>query len=105
MTSITGGVGVLLTPGFKPAKYRSQLRIYVDIMRVIRREGQRAKRTRILSAANLSYARVVRYLEEMKALDVVKETERAYRLTQKGVEFMNDFEKLEEFTESFGFKL
>jgi predicted transcriptional regulator len=58
-----------------------------------------------LCAANLSYARVVRYLEEMKALEVVKETEKAYSVTQKGVEFMNNFEKLEEFTESFGFKV
>ncbi len=90
------------------AKYRSQLRIYVDIMRVIQREGNNAKPTRILYGANLSHDRLVRYLEELKGLEVIQESgtdEKLYSLTQKGIEFLNNFRKVESFAGAFGFKI
>lgn len=96
-------------PAAKPAaKYRSQLRIYVDIMRVIQRERNEAKPTRILYGANLSHDRLVRYLEELKTLDVIQETgteDKVYSLTQKGVEFLNNFRKVESFASAFGFRI
>ena len=90
------------------AKYRSQLRIYVDIMRVIQREENQAKRTRILYGANLSHDRLVKYLEELKNLGVVQESEtddKVYSLTQKGIEFMNNFRRVESFASAFGFRI
>jgi predicted transcriptional regulator len=96
-------------PATKPTiKYRSQLRIYVDIMRVIQREENQAKPTRILYGANLSHDRLVKYLEELKALEVIQESgreEKTYSLTQKGIEFMNNFRKVEAFASAFGFKI
>ena len=96
-------------PQAKPtAKYRSQFRIYVDIMKVIQREQNEAKPTRILYGANLSHDRLIKYLSELKALDVIQETgseEKVYHLTQKGIEFMNNFRKVEMFAEAFGFKI
>jgi predicted transcriptional regulator len=95
-------------PAAKPAKYRSQFRIYVDIMRVIQREGNEAKPTRILYGANLSHDRLVKYLEELKGLGVIQESgfdEKIYGLTQKGIEFLNDFRKVEAFAGAFGFKI
>ncbi len=95
-------------PAGKPVKYRSQLRIYVDIMRVIQREENEAKPTRILYGANLSHDRLVKYLEELKALGVIQEfglDEKVYGLTQKGIEFLNDFRKVEAFAGAFGFKI
>jgi len=94
----------------KLPKYRSQMRIYVDIMRVIQRENNRAKPTRILYGANLSHDRLVKYLEELKGLGVIEEVgggddERFYRLTQKGIEFLNEFRSVERFAEAFGFVL
>lgn len=92
----------------KPVKYRSQLRIYVDMMKVIQREGNQAKPTRILSGANLSHDRLVKYLDELKALQIIQESgsdEKVYSLTQKGVEFMNNFRRVEEFAGAFGFKI
>jgi predicted transcriptional regulator len=89
-------------------KYRSKLRIYVDIMGIIQREGSQAKPTRICSGANLSHNRLVKYLAELKGLEVIQESEsdeKTYRLTQKGVEFMNGFEEVEVLTQAFGFKL
>jgi len=91
-----------------PAKYRSQFRIFVDIMRVIQREGNEAKPTRILYGANLSHDRLVKYLEELKELGVIQESgsnEKVYHLTQKGVEFLNNFRKVEAFAGAFGFKI
>jgi len=92
------------------AKYRSQFRIYVDVMSVIQRESNQAKPTRILYGANLSHDRLVKYLEELKALGVIQEIaggngEKVYSLTQKGIEFMNNFRRVESFASAFGFKI
>ena len=95
--------------GTRPAmKYRSQLRIYVDIMRVIQREGDEAKPTRILYGANLSHDRLVKYLEELKTLEVIQESgteDKVFGLTQKGIEFLNNFRKVESFASAFGFRI
>ena len=90
------------------AKYRSQLRIYLDIMHVIQRESNEAKPTRILYGANLSHDRLVKYLDELKTLGVIQEKgtdDKIYSLTQKGIEFLNNFRKVESFASAFGFKI
>jgi len=91
----------------KSPKYRSQMKIYVDIMRVIQREENRAKPTRILYGANLSYDRLLKHLDELKTLGVIEEVvesdDRFYKLTQKGIEFMNQFRAVERFAAAFGF--
>jgi predicted transcriptional regulator len=90
------------------AKYRSQLRIYVDMMYVIQRENNEAKPTRILYGANLSHDRLVKYLEELESLGVIQETgidDKVYSLTQKGIEFLNNFRRVESFASAFGFKI
>jgi predicted transcriptional regulator len=77
-------------------------------MHVIQRENNQAKPTRILYGANLSHDRLIKYLEELKALDVIQETgidEKVYSLTQKGIEFLNNFRKVESFASAFGFKI
>jgi predicted transcriptional regulator len=102
---ISNEAGPLVKPTMK---YRSQMRIYVDIMRVIQREGNEAKPTRILYGANLSHDRLVKYLEELKTLGVIQESgtdDKIYSLTQKGIEFMNNFRKVESFASAFGFRI
>jgi predicted transcriptional regulator len=97
-----------VAPPRPTAKYRSQFRIYVDIMRVIQKEENQAKPTRILYGANLSHDRLVKYLEELKGLGVIQETgteDKIYSLTQKGIEFMNNFRKVESFASAFGFRI
>jgi len=95
-------------PAKPTTKYRSQLRIYVDMMYVIQRESNQAKPTRILYGANLSHDRLVKYLEELEALGVIQESgteDKVYGLTQKGIEFLNNFRKVESFASAFGFKI
>jgi len=93
----------------KTPKYRSQMKIYVDIMRVIQREENRAKPTRILYGANLSYDRLLKHLDELKTLGVIEEIvesdDRFYKLTQKGIEFLNQFRAVERFATAFGFTI
>jgi len=93
----------------KLPKYRSQMRIYIDVMRVIQREDNRAKPTRILYGANLSHDRLIKYLEELKTLGVIEEIanedDRFYKLTQKGIEFLNQFRAIERFAGAFGFAI
>lgn len=92
----------------KATKYRSQFRIYVDIMHVIQRENNQAKPTRILYGANLSHDRLIKYLDELKNLGVIQETgtdDKVYSLTQKGIEFLNNFRKVESFASAFGFRI
>ena len=90
------------------SKYRSQFRIYIDMMQVIQRENNQAKPTRILYGANLSHDRLVKYLEELKNLGVIQESgsdDKVYSLTQKGIEFLNNFRKVESFSSAFGFRI
>ncbi len=92
---------------FKPAKYRSEIKILADILRVIRRERE-AKPTRILYKANLSYDRLIKYLEKLRSMGLIDELEgrsKSYVLTHKGFEFLTEFEKFEKFAEAFGFIL
>ncbi|MEM2896039.1 MAG: winged helix-turn-helix domain-containing protein [Candidatus Bathyarchaeia archaeon] len=90
---------------FKPTKYRSEMRILVDILRVIRKESE-AGPTRILYKANLSYERLNKYLEKLKSMELIVELRgesKSYALTQKGFEFLKEFEKFEELAKAFGF--
>ena len=83
------------------------MKIYVDIMRVIQQEENHAKPTRILYGANLSHDRLLKHLDELKTLGVIEEVvesdDRFYKLTQKGIEFMNQFRAVERFATAFGF--
>ena len=86
----------------------NHVRSYVDMMYVIQRESNQAKPTRILYEANLSHDRLVKYLDELEALGVIQESgtdDKVYGLTQKGIEFLNNFRKVESFASAFGFKI
>lgn len=91
----------------KPAKYRSQIRIYADILLVIEREKGNAKPTHVLYGANLSHDRLVKYLAQLKEQGLVEEEgvsdRTTYSLTDKGIEFLNQFKKVSQFAEAFGF--
>jgi len=91
----------------KAPKYRSQLRIYADILRVVERERGNAKPTHILYGANLSHDRLVKYLTQLRERGLIEETgvadRTAYSLTDKGIEFLKEFRKVSEFAEAFGF--
>ena len=91
----------------KASKYRSQIRIYADILRAIEREKGNAKPTHVLYAANLSHDRLVKYLAQLKEQGLIEEKEdidrMTYSLTDKGMVFLNEFKRISQFAEAFGF--
>jgi len=87
---------------------RSKVRIVADILKVIAEENG-AKLTRVLYGANLSYERLVNYLNELKEKGLISEKEEEggvkYYLTERGFNFLREFKKVEEFARSFGIEL
>ena len=88
-----------------PHTRRSKIHIYVDILKLVYRKGK-AKPTHILYGANLSHQRLKRYLGllvDNNFVDMINEGGRVYyRITPKGLEFVQQFRKVEEFSEAFG---
>ena len=89
-------------------RYRSRIRICVDILRVILREGEVGP-TRILYGANLSYDRLTKYLSYLIDLGLIEEVKRGdhvvYRLTEKGLQFLSEFRRVERFSRAFGIEI
>ncbi len=93
----------------KPQKYRSQMRILVDILEAVGRDRGNARPTHILYGANLSHDRLVKYLARLKEKELIKENgdgeKVTYLLTEKGIEFLREFNKISRFAEAFGFNI
>ncbi len=91
------------------AERRSQLQIYVDILRLIQRKGGVAKPTHILYGANLSHARLNKHLNLLLDKQFIVQDTRAgrlvYAITPKGQMFVREFKRIEEFAEAFGMPL
>ncbi len=86
---------------------RTRLRILVDILRVL--EAGDANVSRLMLEANLSYARLLKYLEELEAKGLVKRVEDGrevrYRITARGAEFLREFDRMLRLAEAFGIEL
>lgn len=85
---------------------RSQLEVIHDMLDAIQKKRGRIKPTHLLSKSNLSYKMMQEYLEILFARGLVKETElkgrKAYALTDKGYEFLAEYQRLNRFREAFG---
>lgn len=91
------------------SKYRSKIRIYADILNTIDREGGRSRTTRLLYGANLPHDRLKEYLEQLSQRGLIQEVKdsdySSYALTQSGIQFIQEFRRMEKFAEAFGFRL
>jgi len=73
------------------SKYRDRLRIVADILLIV---NDRAKKTRIMYQANLSYRLLCRYLEGVLDAGLVKsDNDDCFALTAKGREFLDKHEE------------
>ncbi|MBI4448962.1 hypothetical protein HY641_02970 [Candidatus Woesearchaeota archaeon] len=85
---------------------RSKLEIITDMLAAIRDKRGRIKPTHLLYKANLSHKKMTEYLEELLTKEMVKEEEvESYKyiiITDKGLGFLQEIKRIEEFTESFG---
>jgi predicted transcriptional regulator len=84
------------------------MRIYLDILNAVR-ELQNAKPTHILYKANLSHDSLTRYLDELTSKGLIESKQdgdnRYYAITTKGVQFLIEIRKAEEFVAGFGMTL
>ncbi|RLF07206.1 MAG: hypothetical protein DRJ64_03475 [Thermoprotei archaeon] len=87
---------------------RSKLRILADILKVIYEENG-ARITQILYGANLSYDRLIKYMDELLSKELIVERKdkqgSKYYLTQKGKKFLAEFKRIEKFAEAFGVEI
>lgn len=88
---------------------RSQIHIFVDILRLIQRKNGIAKPTHILYGANLSHTRLKKYLSSLMSMGFVEKVEQTnriyYKITENGSNFLKEFKKIEELSEAFGVPL
>lgn len=91
-------------------KRRSKIDIVYDILSAIQNKGGVIKPTHLLYKANLSYNLLNQYLKELSNKGLVveesdndkKNPKRVIRLTDKGFEFLKQYNVMKEFQESFG---
>ena len=71
------------------AKYRSRLDIIADVLGVV---SDGARKTQIMYQANLSYKLLIRYLQDVINMGLVKTKDGTiYELTGKGSKFLRQF--------------
>jgi len=90
----------------KPSK-RSRMDIYSDILSSLRLEtsgGKKGSPTRVSQRANLPYDRFQRALDELVELKMVCRNEGILALTKKGIECLEEFEKIDGFLRRMGFQ-
>ncbi len=88
------------------AKKRERLDVIRDILRAVR-DNKQIKPTRLLYASNLSPQMFKDYINELISkgfikLEVDKKEKKAFVLTKKGHEFLQEYKIIEDFIESFG---
>ena len=71
-------------------KYRTRLDILAEMLSII---SDKAKKTQIMYRANLSYASLTKYLDELSnsCLARFEQGESCYLLTAKGMEFLDQY--------------
>jgi predicted transcriptional regulator len=92
-------------------KKRTRLEVIKDILEVIKSRNGKIKPTHILYKSNLSYAMMENYLAELKEKGFIVEFDmgrgrngnsKSYKITDKGIEYLNKYSLVADFTESFG---
>jgi predicted transcriptional regulator len=85
---------------------RSRLEIVFDLLNSIREKGGTIKPTHLLYKSNLSHKKMMEYIGELKDKGFIAEKERdekkVFSLTDKGDEYINEFQRMKRFSESFG---
>lgn len=85
---------------------RGKIQIYADILRSVKNSGGRIKKTHIVYKANLTHSRLNDYLEVLLEKGFIIEEKIAsglfYAITNKGMKYLEDVNKLKEISSAFG---
>ncbi len=87
-------------------KRRGKLEIINDMLNSIKNKGGQIKPTHLLYKSNLSHSKMKVYLAELMDKGMVEEhlkkNKKMFAITDKGYEFLLEFERIKEFSDSFG---
>jgi len=85
---------------------RSKLEIINDILRSIQDKRGKIKPTHLLYKSNLSHTKMKQYVQELidKGMITVEHHKKArlYVITDTGLKFLEEFQRIRAFTESYG---
>ncbi|MEA3430117.1 MAG: winged helix-turn-helix domain-containing protein [Nanoarchaeota archaeon] len=86
---------------------RTKLDIINDMLVSMREKGGKIKPTHLMYKANLSHKLLNTYLDDLVSNEMVteiksKENYTYLIITDKGLEFLTEFQKMKEFQKSFG---
>ncbi len=88
------------------SKKRTRLEVMHDILQVVKNKNGKIKPTHILYKSNLSHQMMEEYMKELIEKKFIVEnsekTGRTYSITQKGINFLDKYGLIKEFTSSFG---
>ena len=83
---------------------RDKLKIYGDLLSVLRSEGNERERvvlTRVQVQINVPFDRLKNYITELRELDLI-EDEMSLKLTEKGRQYLQEYEKILDFMKRMG---
>ncbi len=93
-------------------QYRTQGRIIADILltaRDMNQDGQGVGITTLLRHGNVSYARITKLIVELVGagllLEETREKSPKYRISDKGIQFLQAYVQFEDFAQSYGLRL
>jgi predicted transcriptional regulator len=80
------------------------MEIYNDVLSAIKVEviSGEARTTRVQSLSNLAYDKLTRYLSELEMKNMI--TTSPLALTQKGRDFLQDYDRIKDFLQEMGLK-
>lgn len=85
---------------------RSKLEIIHDMLNSVQEKQGRIKPTHLLYKSNLSHKKLTEYLDDLLSKELLQRVDQnGYQyiiLTDKGANFLFEFKRIKEFTESFG---
>jgi len=91
---------------------RSRLELIADILLAIQNKGGKIKPTHLMYKSNLSHKLLSNYLDELMEKEMVRIEEEIMKkreapqktiiITDKGLNFLSEFRRMKEFTETFG---
>ena len=87
-------------------KRRGKLEIIADILRSIQKKEGKIKPTHLLYRSNLSHAKLKEYVNMLMEKGMIEEKlvkgKKTYSMKDQGYKFLSEFERIKEFSESFG---
>jgi predicted transcriptional regulator len=88
---------------------RTRADILFDILRIVQQNQGKSKTTKILYGANLSYVRLKKHLDYLIQNQFLERTQAngstLFIITEKGLNFIQEFRKVKRFSEAFGISI